>query len=79
MERYHVTFLQATPVTWRLLLQAGWTGDASMQIACGGEAMPPELAQRLAPIVGRVWNLYGPTETTVWSTGYQITSGAGPI
>ncbi len=74
-----ITFLQATPVTWRLLLQAGWQGDPNLQIACGGEALPPELAKRLVPIVGRMWNLYGPTETTVWSTGFHVTSGTPPI
>jgi amino acid adenylation domain-containing protein len=77
--RHAVTFLQATPVTWRLLLHAGWTGDPNMQIVCGGEAMPPELAHKLAPIVGRVWNLYGPTETTVWSAGFRVTPDPGPI
>ena len=79
VERHAVTFVQATPVTWRLLLQAGWTGDSNMQIVCGGEAMPPELAHKLAPIVGRLWNLYGPTETTIWSTGFQVPPAGGPV
>lgn len=79
MDRHTVTFLQATPVTWRLLLGAGWKGNADMQIVCTGEAMPPELARELTPIVRRLWNLYGPTETTIWSTGYRVESGDGPI
>ena len=36
--------------------------------------MPRELAGRLFPLVGRLWNMYGPTETTIWSTGCEITS-----
>ena len=72
LERHRITFLQATPVTWRLLIGAGWTGSADLQIVCTGEAMPVDLAQALAPMVGRLWNLYGPTETTIWSTGYRV-------
>lgn len=77
--RHGVTFLQATPVTWRLLLGAGWTGDPAMQVVCTGEAMPPEVARALTPIVRRTWNLYGPTETTIWSTGFQLVAGDAPV
>jgi amino acid adenylation domain-containing protein len=72
MEHHHVTFLQATPITWWLLLGAGWRGRPDLQIVCTGEAMPRELAAKLVPLVGRLWNLYGPTETTIWSTGYLV-------
>ena len=72
MEKHDVTFLQATPVTWWLLLGAGWRGKPSLQIVCTGEAMPRELAAKLVPLVGKLWNLYGPTETTIWSTGYLV-------
>ena len=72
LERHNITFLQATPVTWQLLFQAGWRGKADLQAVCGGEAMPQEVAAQLIPVVGRVWNLYGPTETTIWSTGYRV-------
>ncbi|MGE5101629.1 MAG: non-ribosomal peptide synthetase [Deltaproteobacteria bacterium] len=79
IERHDVTFLQATPITWRLLLGAGWQGKQDMQIVCTGEAMPPELSRQLTPIVRRLWNLYGPTETTIWSTGYRVERGDEPI
>src|SRR6185312_9644204 len=79
IEQHDVTFLQATPVTWRLLLGAGWRGKPDMQIVCTGEAMPPELARALTPIVRRLWNLYGPTETTIWSTGYLVEDGEEPV
>src|SRR5882757_169383 len=39
-----VTFMQATPATWRLLLESGWTGHARLKILCGGEAWPTTLA-----------------------------------
>ena len=79
LERHDITFLQATPVTWQLLFEAGWQGKPNLQAVCTGEAMPPEVAARLAPAVERVWNLYGPTETTIWSTGFRVTDGTPPI
>ena len=79
VEQHNITFLQATPVTWRLLFEAGWPGKPDLQVVCGGEAMPPEVANLLVPAVKRVWNLYGPTETTIWSTGYEVTDTKKPI
>jgi amino acid adenylation domain-containing protein len=79
IQRHSVTFLQATPVTWWLLLEAGWQGKQNLQIVCTGEAMPRDLASRLFPIVRRLWNLYGPTETTIWSTGYLVRRGDEPV
>jgi amino acid adenylation domain-containing protein len=75
IEQHGITFLQATPATWRLLLQADWKGKSDLQIVCTGEAMPRDLAAELAPIVRRLWNMYGPTETTIWSTGYLVCDG----
>jgi amino acid adenylation domain-containing protein len=75
LDRHDITILQATPVTWRLLFDSGWKGKADMQAVCGGEAMPPEIAEKLVPAVARVWNLYGPTETTIWSTGFRVIDG----
>ena len=79
LERHDITFLQATPVTWRLLFDAGWPGKSNLQAVCTGEAMPQEVAAQLVPAVRLVWNLYGPTETTIWSTGYKVTDGRDPI
>lgn len=61
------TLMQATPATWRLLLDAGWTPPAGFRVWCGGEGMPPDLATRLAGTGAPVWDLYGPTETAIWS------------
>jgi len=67
-----VTVMQATPATWRLLLEAGWPGDANLKILCGGEAFPGELAAQLLPRCKSLWNMYGPTETTIWSAVYEV-------
>lgn len=60
--------LQATPATWRMLLDSGWTPSPDLIQLCGGEALPVELAARLLATGAPLWNLYGPTETTIWST-----------
>jgi amino acid adenylation domain-containing protein len=70
------TVLQATPATWRLLLDAGWEGAEGLRALSGGEALPADLAARLRERVGALWNVYGPTETTIWSTAQPL--GAGP-
>jgi amino acid adenylation domain-containing protein len=66
------TFMQATPTTWHILLESGWSGDHNLKAIVGGEAVSPELARKLAACCGSVWNMYGPTETTVWSSLYRV-------
>jgi amino acid adenylation domain-containing protein len=73
------TVMQATPATWRLLLDAGWAGDRALRILCGGEALPRELADELLTRGGELWNMYGPTETTIWSTIHKVQPGSGPV
>ncbi|WP_372641977.1 amino acid adenylation domain-containing protein [Hyphomicrobium sp.] len=73
------TVMQATPATWRMLLDAGWQGGAHFRTFCGGEALSRELADPLLERVGELWNLYGPTETTIWSTACRISPGDAPI
>jgi surfactin family lipopeptide synthetase A len=66
------TVMQATPATWRMLLDAGWTGDPRLRILIGGEAVSRKLADQLLDRSASVWNVYGPTETTIWSTLCQL-------
>jgi acyl-coenzyme A synthetase/AMP-(fatty) acid ligase/acyl carrier protein len=61
------TVMQATPVTWRMLLSAGWQGSSELKILCGGEVFSEDLARRLGHRCSSLWNMYGPTETTIWS------------
>lgn len=79
LEDHDITVMQATPSTWKLLLESGWRGGPRFKILCGGEAMSRDLAQALAAGAASVWNLYGPTETTVWSAIHPVTSTDGPI
>jgi amino acid adenylation domain-containing protein len=79
LQRHDVAMLQATPATWRLLLEAGWAGKRDLKALCGGEAMPRDLAPSLLRRVGELWNMYGPTETTIWSTAARILDPAQPV
>jgi amino acid adenylation domain-containing protein len=69
---FDATVMQATPSTWRMLLDAGWPGKADLAVLCGGEALTRDLAAQLLPRCGALWNMYGPTETTIWSTTTRI-------
>ena len=73
------TYLQATPATWRLLLDAGWHGAPNLTMLCGGEALPRDLANRLLGKGAALWNLYGSTETTVWSAAAPVRAEPGPV
>jgi amino acid adenylation domain-containing protein len=66
------TVMQATPTTWRMLLDSGWRPHGSLKALCGGEALPVVLADRLVAAGLELWNMYGPTETTIWSTCARI-------
>ncbi|MBW4447044.1 MAG: amino acid adenylation domain-containing protein [Spirirestis rafaelensis WJT71-NPBG6] len=69
---HHITVMQATPATWRLLLAAGWESKNALKILCGGEALDSSLAYQLLERGKEVWNLYGPTETTIWSAVQKV-------
>ena len=73
------TMMQATPSTWRLLLDAGWRAREEFKILCGGEVLSRRLADQLLDGGADVWNLYGPTETTIWSTMAKVEPGDDPV
>ncbi|MFN7994222.1 MAG: amino acid adenylation domain-containing protein [Bryobacteraceae bacterium] len=75
VRRYGITVMQATPTTWRLLIEAGWDGTQPLKVLCGGEALPVDLANQLTQRSASVWNVYGPTETTIWSACIQLHTG----
>ena len=79
MEEVRPTVMQATPSTWRMLLDVGWEGDEALRVLVGGEALPPELARMMAGCCGEVWNMYGPTETTIWSTCWRVDASADGV
>lgn len=52
--------------------------EAVRLLIFGGEACPPELAERLAVDGREVWNTYGPTEATVVACG-ALMDGKSPV
>ena len=79
MKSSRATVLQATPASWRLLIEAGWNGRPEVKVLCGGEALPRDLADALLARSAAVWNMYGPTETTVWSATSLVEAGVEPV
>lgn len=79
-----ISHMQATPAYWRMLLDSGWQGCATLTALCGGEALDAPLARRLLERTKILWNVYGPTEATIWASALQVTvrhaeSGKVPI
>ena len=74
LDENKITVMQATPATWRLLVESGWEGKQDLKILCGGEALTTDLAEQLLPRCREVWNMYGPTETTIWSSTVRVLS-----
>src|SRR5829696_4459320 len=62
-------------------LAALWPAEALEAVRLlifGGEACPPDLAERLAVDGREVWNTYGPTEATVVACASRL-DGMGPV
>lgn len=74
LRQHAVTVMQATPTSWRMLLESGWEGKSDLRILCGGEALTADLAAELLPRCKELWNMYGPTETTIWSSAERVLS-----
>ena len=72
------TVVHATPTTWSLLLEAGFTGKG-LKRAIGAEPLPRELCTRLLEADNSLYNFYGPTETTVWSAFHHFRSSDEPV
>lgn len=84
LQEHDVTFMQATPATWRLLKHSDWQGKSNLNILSGGEALDCDLAKYLLKKNHTLWNVYGPTETTIWSSALKLshdllTGGTAPI
>jgi amino acid adenylation domain-containing protein len=79
LQRRGATIMQATPISWQLLIEAGWTGDPALKMITGGEALSRKLAEALLVRGVELWNGYGPTETTVYSAFAQVFRGSGPV
>jgi amino acid adenylation domain-containing protein len=72
LKKHPITFMQATPLSWRVLLKQGWENEGAIKILVGGELFTTKMAEQLNYHKGNVWNVYGPTETTMWSMANHL-------
>jgi amino acid adenylation domain-containing protein len=72
-----VDIVQATPTTWRYVVDKLSGQLAGRRVLCGGEPLDGELARRLLAEGCRLFNVYGPTETTIWSTVLEVREPVG--
>jgi amino acid adenylation domain-containing protein len=79
LDHTQATVMQATPTTWRMLVDSDLATRPGMKALCGGEALPVALADRLVDAGLELWNMYGPTETTIWSTCARVTTREQPL
>ncbi|MGC6431607.1 MAG: amino acid adenylation domain-containing protein [Jejuia sp.] len=70
----NISILQATPTTWKILLESNWTEKFNLKAQCGGEALSKELSLKILEKCSELWNMYGPTETTIYSHIKKISS-----
>ncbi|GGL21677.1 hypothetical protein Sme01_74740 [Sphaerisporangium melleum] len=79
LRRHEVSIVQATPTTWRLVVDQVGGLLAGRRVLCGGEPLPAVLAGKLAATGCELHNVYGPTETTIWSTAGRVGPGAARV
>ncbi|MFF6808160.1 amino acid adenylation domain-containing protein [Streptomyces sp. NPDC012616] len=77
IRRHDADVVQATPTTWRLVLEETGPALRGRRVLCGGEAAPQPLVKRLLATGCTLHHVYGPTETTIWSTSGILRPG-GP-
>jgi 3-oxoacyl-(acyl-carrier-protein) synthase len=66
--------VQATPSTWRMLKNAGWSAARPLTVLSGGEPLTPDIAKYLLDQGHVLYNMYGPTEATIWSSSMRVTT-----
>lgn len=74
--RHGATFTAFVPSTLPGFLDAmdGAAGSRLRVACCGGEVLPPELANRFHQVTGaRLFNVYGPTEACIFATAWPCT------
>jgi amino acid adenylation domain-containing protein len=68
IERYRPGIIQATPTTWRLVLDQVADLLTGRKVVIGAEPVPVPLAETLIRTGCEVHHAYGPTETITWCT-----------
>ncbi|KWT63937.1 non-ribosomal peptide synthetase [Streptomyces albus subsp. albus] len=72
------TLMQASPTTWRMLDETGWTPPPGFHRISGGEVLGASLISRFKGTADGVWDMYGPAEATVYCFGSRYAPDAAP-
>jgi amino acid adenylation domain-containing protein len=72
LDKEKISLVVATPTTYQMLLDAGWSKKLPIKIWCCGEPLPAKLAKELIQRSDELWTLYGPTEVTIFSSCKHI-------
>ncbi len=72
LDKEKISLVVATPTTYQMLLDSGWSKKLPIKIWCCGEMLPAKLAKELIDRSDELWNLYGPTEVTIFSSCKHI-------
>jgi amino acid adenylation domain-containing protein len=75
LDRLRPDVVQATPLTWQILLRCGWPGRSDLVISCGGDLVAPSLAARLRACTKGFWHTYGPTEASLYTVCDEVPAG----
>ena len=67
-----IDYLHATPSTWQLLLNSGWTGTPQLTAISGGEMLTGKLATQIAERLKCLYNVYGPTEASIITACHAV-------
>lgn len=78
-ERRGVTFILATPSTWRLLLAGDFRPAGRLVGVAGGEVLTPELASALLASGVELFNGYGVSEASACSCLWRVTGERRPV
>ncbi|MGW0962314.1 non-ribosomal peptide synthetase [Streptomyces gelaticus] len=79
LTRHGVNIVQATPTTWRLIVEQAGHQLAGIRGVTGGEPLPPALARRITAAGCELRNAYAPSETTIYSTCGAVPEGATAV
>ncbi|MGF2687336.1 amino acid adenylation domain-containing protein [Marinobacter sp. DUT-3] len=79
LEQHDITVLQATPATWRLLVQHSQQSWQGLRAVAGGEALSGALAEAITGRGAELINGYGPTEATVYATFQPVDSATASV
>ncbi|MGW7260546.1 non-ribosomal peptide synthetase [Streptomyces sp. NPDC054834] len=79
LTRYGVDIIQATPTTWRIIVDAAGDLLGGRRALTGGEPLPPALARKITAAGCELRNAYAPSETTVYSTSGLVPDGTDRV